>query len=324
MSAARDLARELSNLAEDSREPDRLLMAQRVLALTYLGLGEYGKSLDACDRGIELYDPDRQTTYLRLYGEDPGLFCYVYCVWTNYWLGYPDVASARAGQALKLAKRLPSRYALSYVLVLIADFFLWQRRLDEALECAYAAHEVAEEQSIVQWQAWAEIVIGNALTAKGQLQEGLSRILKGREAIRMIRGRFGLILLAPTIADAYRDHGKYAEGLGVLEEAESTLRETSMLQRVSEIYRLRGNLLGASGAAVDQSEAAYREALDFARTQEAKTLELRAATDLARLWQTQGRNPEAHDLLAPLYDWFTEGFDTPDLRDAKALLDELN
>ncbi len=96
-----------------------------------------------------------------------------------------------------------------------------------------------------------------------------------------------------------------------------------MLQRVSEIYRLRGNLLGASGAAVDQSEAAYREALDFAHTQEAKTLELRAATDLARLWQTQGRNPEAHDLLAPLYGWFTEGFDTPDLKDAKALLDEL-
>ncbi len=224
----------------------------------------------------------------------------------------------------KLAKRLPSRYALSYVLALVADFFLWQRRLDEALECAYATHEVAEEQSIVQWQAWADIVIGDALTAKGQMQEGLNRIQKGREAIRMIRGRFGLILLAPTIAEAYRDQGKYAEGLEVLEEAESTRRETSMLQRVSEIYRLRGNLLEASGAGVDQSEAAYREALNFAHSQEAKSLELRAATDLARLWKTQGRNLEAYGLLAPLYRWFNEGFDTPDLQDAKALLDELS
>ena len=86
---------------------------------------------------------------------------------------------------------------------------------------------------------------------------------------------------------------------------------------------MRGNLLEASGAAVDRSEAAYREALDFARTQKAKTLELRAATDLARLWQNQGKNSEAYDLLAPLYRWFTEGFDTPDLKDAKALLDEL-
>ena len=93
---------------------------------------------------------------------------------------------------------------------------------------------------------------------------------------------------------------------------------------VSEIYRLRGNLLAASGAAVDQTEAAYREALDFARRQEAKTLELRAATDLARLWRAQARNSEAHDLLEPIYNWFTEGFDTPDLKDAKSLLDELS
>ncbi len=99
--------------------------------------------------------------------------------------------------------------------------------------------------------------------------------------------------------------------------------ETGFKHLVSEIYRLRGNLLAASGAAIDQTEAAYREALDLARKQEAKTLELRAATDLARLWRAQGRNSEAHDLLEPIYNWFTEGLDTPDLKDAKALLDDL-
>ncbi len=217
-----------------------------------------------------------------------------------------------------------SRYALSYVLANIANFFLRQRRLDAALECAYAAHEVAEEQAIVQWQGYAEIVIGCVLTAKGQLQEGLSRILKGREAMHTIRLRFVLTTLAPTIAAAYRDCGEYVEGLKLLEEAESSLPETGVKHLVSEIYRLRGNLLAASGAPPDQSEAAYREALVFARRQEAKTLELSAATDLARLWRDQGRYPEAYDLLAPLYGWFTEGFDMPDLTDAKALLDELS
>ncbi len=322
LSAARNLAGELSILAQESGGPDRLLMVQRVLALTHIGLGEYRKSLDACERGIELYDPDRQTTYLGLYGEDPGLFCYAYSIWNNHWLGHLDAASVRAEQALELAKRLPSRYALSYVLALTANFFLWQRRLDAALECAHAAHDVAEEQTIPQMRAWADVVVGGVLTKKGQLREGLSRIAAGQEIIHTMLGRFIPIVLAPTIAEAYYDCGEYAEGLKLLDEAESILPETGVGQGVSEIYRLRGNFLAASGAGPDQCEAAYREALAIARRQDAKTLELRAATDLARLWRAQGRNQEAHSLLEPIYNWFTEGFDTPDLKDAWALLDE--
>ena len=129
--------------------------------------------------------------------------------------------------------------------------------------------------------------------------------------------------LAPTLAVAYCDCGEYAKCLELLEEAESTLTETITGQGVSEIYRLRGNILAASGEPPDGTEAAYKKALDLARTQEAKTLELRAAVDLARFWQTRDRKHEAYDLLKPIYSWFTEGFDTPDLKDAKALLDEL-
>jgi adenylate cyclase len=206
---------------------------------------------------------------------------------------------------------------------LVATFFLWQRRLDPALECAETAHEVAEEQSIVQWQAWAEIIIGNALAGKGQLQEGLSWIQKGREAINTIRSQLALMVLTPTIAQAYCFCGEYAEGLELIEQVKSTLRQTGIGEGVSEIHRLRGNLLAASGATTDQIEAAYREGLKLARTQEAKMLELRAATDLARLWQINGKNADAYELLAPIHGWFTEGFDTADLMDAKALIDEL-
>ncbi len=107
LKVTRDLAAELSNLAQESGEPDRLLMAQRVLALTHLIFGEYGKSLEACERGIDLYDPDRQTTYLRVYGEDPGLFCYGYSTWTNYFLGHLNAASVRAEQAMDVAHSSP-------------------------------------------------------------------------------------------------------------------------------------------------------------------------------------------------------------------------
>jgi tetratricopeptide (TPR) repeat protein len=293
------------------------------MTLTHLGLGEYRKSLEACERGIKLHDPDRQATYLSLYGEDPGLFCYAYSIWTNHWLGHLDAASERAEQALELAKRLPSRYALSYVLALTATVFLWQRRLGAALECAHTAHDVAEEQSIPQWQAWADVVIGGALIKKGRLQEGLSRIAVGQEIIHTMLGRFIPIVLAPTIAAAYYDCGEYADGLKLLNEAESILPETGVEEGISEIYRMRGNFLAASGAGSEQCEAAYREALAIARRQEAKTLELSAATDLARLWRAQGRNSEARDLLKPVYNWFTEGLDTPDLKDAKTQLDDV-
>ncbi len=320
---ASDLAEQLLALAKQSREPDRLLSAQRVLALTYLGLGDYKNSLEACEAGIELYDTDRQADYLRVYGEDPGLFCYVYATFTNYFLGHQAAASRRAEEALGLVRDLPSLYARSYVFALLSSFYLWQRRLDVALELARAAIDIAKEHSIVQWQSWAEIVLGNALSAKGQREEGLSYVLNGLETIQKMRALFVSTIMAGTIAEAYRNCGESKVGLKFLGDIESTLPKTDIGQLVSEIFRLRGHLLADSGASVVQIETAFEKAIDVARSQDAKMLEFKAAVDLARLWRTQSRNLEARKLLAPLYRCFPENSDTLDLDDARALLDEL-
>ena len=320
---ANRLAGELTNIAQEDGGPDRLLMACRVAALTHNALGRYLEGLEACERGIEAYDPDRQPRYLQRYGEDPGLFCYVYSAWTNSWLGNFEAASTRADQALDLAKRLPSRYARSYVFALTASYFLWQRRPDTALECAYAALEVAEEQGITQWLSWANVMISNALAAQGRVREGLNMICPALEAVRAIKGRFPLVTLLQSAAEVYRENGDFEAGLEVLNEAESIVHETGFAQRLSEVYRSRGDLLIASGAAPAQAEEAFTKALDIAGAQQANLLKLRAAVSLARLWDENDRRSEARDLLDQIYGWFTEGFDTPDLKDAKSLLNAL-
>ncbi len=320
---ANRLAGELSNIAQDAGEPDRLLMACRVAALTHNALGHYLEGLEACERGIEAYDPDRQARYLQRYGEDPGLFCYVYSAWTNSWLGNFEAASTRAEQALDLANRLPSRYARSYVLALMASYYLWQRRPDMALDCAYAGLEVAEEQGITQWLAWANVMISHALAAQGRVGEGLDRILPALEAVRAIKGWFPLVTLLQSAAEVYRENGDFETGLEVLDEADSILHTTGFAQRLSEFYRSRGNLLLESGAAPAQAEEAFSKAFDIAGAQRANLLKLRAAVSLARLWGENDRRAEARNLLDPIYGGFTEGFDTPDLRDAKSLLEAL-
>ena len=164
---------------------------------------------------------------------------------------------------------------------------------------------------------------GRALTALGQAQEGLALITKGLSMYRAT----GAVLYTPSMltsaAEAYARLGQPVESLNCLAEAAQIIESTDQRIAEADVYRVRGDLLNATGdqAAAEQS---YQQALLVARRQSAKLFELRAAASLARLWRDQGKRAEAHDLLAPVYGWFSEGFDTPVLKEAKALLDELS
>jgi predicted ATPase len=164
------------------------------------------------------------------------------------------------------------------------------------------------------------------LTTEGQAQEGMSELRRGLAACVDLGVRVYEPYHKALLAEAYLDRGEASVGLEVLEDAMRFADDSGVCSWDAELLRLKGKLLArlSPDGRHEEEEGCYREALAVARRQRVRSLELRAAASLAGLWRAEGRNDEAHDLLAPIYGWFTEGFDTPDLKEAKALLDALH
>jgi adenylate cyclase len=276
---------------------------------------------------MERYQPQYHLALRASNGVDLGVhaLCYTYlCLWTR---GYPDQALQQSQRALDLARFLGHNYSIVYALHLGASLHRLRR---DPTACRVRVEEMlplARELGTPQLVAWGTILQGWVLTVQGEVAEGLAHIQEGLHA----RQARGMELTRPMylalLAEAYGRHGQPEEGLRGLAEALRLVEKNDERYFESELYRLEGELrYQAAGAwlVMDVTpEASFYRALDVARQQQAKSLELRAATSLARLWQSQGKRREAYNLLAPVYDWFTEGFDTADLQAAKALLEAI-
>jgi predicted ATPase len=164
---------------------------------------------------------------------------------------------------------------------------------------------------------------GWALALQGQGEEGIAQIQQGLAAFRAAGAELDRPRWLTLLVEAYRQVEQTEAGLTVLAEALATVHKTGERRWEAELHRLKGELLLRQASPTEEVEACFRQALEIARRQQAKSLELRAAMSLARLWQQQGKRAEACELLAPIYGWFTEGFDTADLQEAKALLEAL-
>ena len=200
----------------------------------------------------------------------------------------------------------------------------FRREAEGALEHLEALETLVGEHGFQTMRELAAITRGWALTEQGQVAEGIRQMCQGL-AIAQAQGSEGQVnYCLPILAGAYGKAGQVAEGLEVLEAALAQVHKNADRRFEAEIYRLKGALLlQQTQESEREAETAFQQALDVARHQQAKSLELRAAMSLARLRQSQGKRTEAHELLAPIYGWFTEGFDTADLQEAKALLDAL-
>jgi len=252
------------------------------------------------------------------------MVCLAYLAWTLWLLGDVEQAISRADQALALSRRLDNAYTLArsfYWDAILRQFVGdWQAVRADAEE----AIAIATEQNIALVQAVGPIMLGWALVRRGQEVDGASKIRQGIEAYHDIGAVAQLPHLMVPLAEAARALGRPEDGLDVLAEAMVQVESTGERYLEAELHRLQGEmLLAQSPSNHGPAECAFQKALAVAGAQQAKSLELRAATSLARLWHDQGKTTEARDLLAPVYDWFTEGFDTTDLKDAKALLDDL-
>jgi len=287
--------------------------------------GELAAARSHMEQGLQLYDPQRHRTHAALYsGHDPGVCCRMQAAQCLWLLGYPDQAVASMQAALALAQQLAHPMSLTVALYSAAMLCHLRREALLAQAQAEAATTIATDQGFPEHAARATPLRGWALAASGQREERIAQIHQDLAAYQMT----GTMAFRPyylaLLAEASAQVGQTTEGLGALAESLATLATSWARWWEAELHRLRGELLlQHTGAQPEEAEACFQQALDVARRQEAKALELRAAMSLARLWREQGKRAEAHELLAPIYNWFTEGFDTADLQEAKALLEEL-
>ena len=246
--------------------------------------------------------------------------------WTLWLLGYPACALATIREALTLAQESSHAYSLAFALNYASMLHAWRREVAFAQERAEAVMTLANEHGFIHALSVAQIRRGWALAQQGAVAEGLRQLHQGLATLQDMGTALPLSHHLALWAEAYRQGGQVEAGLPMLAEAFAHLNNTGERYYEAELHRLKGEcLLAQTDERCQEREAeeCFQQALAIARRQQAKSLELRAAMSLARLWQQQGQRTEARALLAPLYGWFTEGFDTADLQEAKALLDAL-
>jgi predicted ATPase len=321
---ARELAEQLLRRGESAGDSALLLYAHLALGNTSYSMGEFLLAKEHLETAIFHYDPKcNRTLILRYGGADAGVRYLLWVAWTLWQLGYPDQALKRGNEGLALAQELSHPFSLAAAEYFVGVLCQSRREARAAQEIAESAIALCAEHGFPLWLAWATSLRGCAMSEQGRNEEGIAQIQEGLAASRatgaeLMRPR-DLCLLAKA-----RMETSTLDGLSTLTEALAAADEHEHRSYEAETHRLKGELLlrqDDSNAA--EAQISFQRAIEIARQQSARSFELRATTSLAHSLVNQGRREDARVMLADIYNWFTEGFDTADLIEAKALLEEL-
>jgi class 3 adenylate cyclase/predicted ATPase len=319
-----EVGEELLDVARQLQAPEWFVVAHRTLGNSSFWRGEFGLAHTHLEHALALYDPQQMRDHAVRYGSDTGVVCRILGAVTLWLLGYPDRARQWSEAALTHAQGLRHAFTLLQTLCFSAILHLLRREAAVAKERAEAARALCTEQGSADYLAWGTVLWGSAWAAQGAWAEGLAQMREGLAAYEP-RNRVPRLLFLGLLAEACGWAGQVEAGLRALHEALEVMQTSEERLYEAEVYRLRGELLLQQSAAQQgEAEESLHQALAVARRQQAKSWELRAVMSLSRLWQQQGKWDEARELLAPVYGWFTEGFDTADLQEAKALLNTLS
>ena len=344
LQTARELAEQCLSLAERVNDPTRLLRAHNTLGVTLFYMGEFVSARDHLEQGIALYDPHQPRSLARV--QDPVVACLAYAAWTLWHLGYPDQALRRSEEALAMAQEIAHPYSSAMISFFAAELHYLRREVEAVQAQSAAALTLSAEHAFPFWLAQGTSLQGWAMAESGQREEGIVQMREGLSLYQATGSALGrpYWLMLPTATQGLV--GQAVEGLRTLAEAHASVLASGERYYEAEIYRLKGTLTlqqesqksnGKSQKSKietdprplapdpqGEAEVCFLKAIEIARQQQAKSLELRAATSLARLWQQQGKQDSARDTLSTVYNWFTEGFATADLQEAKTLLAELS
>ena len=315
---------QLLTLAQQVQDTVMLMAAHRAFGTTLFMLGAVAAAHTHFAQRIALYDAHQHRAAAFLYGEDLGVTSRSRDSWTLWYLGYPDQALALSQAAMTLAQQIAHPLSRSFALGEAAVFHQLRRDGPAAQAHAAAALHLTTDQGFPHWRAYGAILHGWALAYQGEAKAGIEQLHQGMMARRATGAALARPYFLSLLAEAHGATGQPEAGLTALTEAFTLVETSGECWYVPELYRLKGTLLlQQSPDHHVEAEVCFQHAIRIAQSQHAKSLELRAATSLARLWQ-QSKPAAALQLLAPVYGWSSEGFDTADLQDAQALLQALD
>ena len=248
----------------------------------------------------------------------------MYTAWDLWKVGYPDQSLVKIQEAIALSRKLSDYFSLCHALSVAMSIFQCCGDTAGIRESGKLLFEACTEYGISQWLPWGYLNLGWALTEEGNMEEGMLMMQQSLGYWQGAGMKRAVTFFLALQADAFKKAGQTEKGLATVEEAFSSANETGERFLEAEMHRLKGELLLEQGKAEHEAEECFCRALEVARRQSAKSLELRAVMSLSRLRQKQGKQEDAHEMLSEIYGWFTEGFGTADLKEAKALLEELS
>lgn len=314
-------------LAEAERYGDTaaLCLAHRALGTTYVTMGEFIAGRGHLEQARDLYDPEHHPRFRFQYGQDIGATALCYLSWALWHLGYVDQASDIADEAVKRAEAISHPHTLVYTLCHARGMMdVFRRRTQDTRSYAAVVMSLCSEHGFPFWAAGGQILHGWAGTREGEPDAGIVTLRGGLDAWRKTGARLWLPMFLALEAEVHAKGDRNAAALHAIEQALATSDETGERWALAEVLRIKaGLLLTAGGAKADEVENLLAKSLEIARRQQALCWELRTSCDLARLWRAQGRDTDALNLIRSIYGQFTEGFETADLREAKALMETL-
>jgi predicted ATPase len=312
------LGEEFVALAEGIGDPTLLSAPHWTRGDTLFFLGEFARASEHLESGSSLYDPSRDSARLFLLAQDPSVACLSFLGWIQVYLGYPDRGLKLGRDAVERARTLAHPFSLARALLFVSFLLQMRREPQAVLETTDASVALCTEHGFPFWMAYAVVLRGWSLAQSGIADERIENILEGLNA----HAAGGTDLTRPYVlsllAEAHVAGGHFEQALVAASEALGFLEKNGERHHEAELHRLRGQILVMSGRTTEEVEPHFRRAIAIARRQSAKWPELRATTSLARLLDKEGRPAEARRMLGEIYGWFTEGFDTADLRGAKA------
>ena len=315
-------AQEFLSLAEIQQTPAPRVIGHRILGTGQLSIGDFRQARPHLELAVSLYRAEEHREFA--YGHDTGASALCYLSWAIWHDGYPDQAKQTADRALLHAGKLGHTYTLAYARCIAQWLAVLSRDVLRVERLANENATIAGEHGFPLVSAWSDVLLGWAATHRGQGTDGIDRMRRGITVATAIGARMLEALHLGLVAEALAFAGEVEDGLAEFDQALARSTASGEKWMDAELHRLRGELMcRLPRPDPDGAERCFAVALSIAREQGTKGFELRAATSLARLWDNHGRREEARQLLAPVYDWFTEGFDTVDLKEAKALLAEL-
>jgi predicted ATPase len=319
-----DLAAEFLARAEKQRTVIPLMIGHRLMGSSLMFTGNIADGRAHYDQAIALYDPAEHRLLATRFGQDVGVAILSYRSWALWLLGYPEAACSDIKHALKDAREINQAATVMYALFVTSSTHLWCGNCATANAQAGEVVALANEKGARYWRAVGILNQGLVLALTGNASDAVQVITSGMTAYRSTGATQWMPLYLSFLATIYAELRQSDEARRRIREALSALKTSKETWCEAEVHRAAGEIaLMSPEPDAAQAEASFGRALVVARQQQAKSWELRAAMSMARLWRDQGKRRQAHDLLGPVYGWFTEGFNTLDLKEAKILLDEL-